>query len=41
MPAWVARNYRDIKLTSNAVGGGLINEIDEDTLKNATESGVF
>ena len=37
IPAWVARNYREIKLIENTVRGGLIDEDDAETLKNATE----
>src|SRR3989344_3149448 len=36
IPAWFTKQYRNIKIIETAVGGGLLSEDDEETLKNAT-----
>ena len=41
IPAWFIRQYRDIKLIHNSTGQGLINEDDNQVLKNATHGGVL
>ncbi|MFA6405036.1 MAG: hypothetical protein WCW03_03490 [Candidatus Paceibacterota bacterium] len=41
IPAWFIKQYREIKLIQNSTGTGLVNENDEEVLKNATESDVL
>jgi hypothetical protein len=39
IPAWFARQYRGIKVIEASTKGGLLEESDEETLKNATNQG--
>ena len=41
IPAWFAKQYRDIKMIQNSTGKGLMSEDDTEVLKNATESDVL
>lgn len=36
IPAWITKQYRNIKLINNSIGTGLKCENDEEVLKNAT-----
>src|SRR3989338_6435038 len=36
IPAWITRYYRNIKMIENSVGSGLLNDNDEEVLKNIT-----
>lgn len=37
MPAWFTKQYRDIKLIQTSTGKGLMDENDDEVLKNATQ----
>jgi len=36
IPAWITKQYRDLKIINNSTGKGLENENDDEILKNAT-----
>jgi len=38
IPAWFIKQYRNIKMIENSTGKGLLNDNDEEILKNATHS---
>jgi hypothetical protein len=40
IPAWKTRQYRDIKLIETAPTGGVLNDDEDEELKNATNGGV-
>ena len=37
IPAWFIKKYRNIKIIENSTGSGLLNDNDEEVLKNATQ----
>ena len=39
IPAWFTRQCRNIRLVETSAKGGLLEENDEETLKNATKQG--
>ena len=41
IPAWFIKQYREIKMIQSSTGAGLLNEDDDEVLKNATESDAF
>ncbi|MFA6273594.1 MAG: hypothetical protein WC662_00335 [Candidatus Paceibacterota bacterium] len=41
IPAWFIKQYRNIKMIENSTGGGLLNDNDEEVLKNATQGDDF
>ena len=41
IPAWFIKQYRDIKMIENSAGKGLLNDNDEEALKNTTQSDVL
>jgi hypothetical protein len=41
IPAWFIKQYRDISMIENSTGKGLLNDNDEETLKNTTKSDVL
>lgn len=36
IPAWITKQYRNLKIINNSTGNGLKNENDDEILKNAT-----
>lgn len=36
IPAWITKQYRDLKIINNSTGKGLKEENDDEILKNAT-----
>ena len=36
IPAWITKQYRDLKIINNSIGKGLKDENDDEVLKNAT-----
>jgi len=41
IPAWFIKQYREIKIIGNSTGNGLLNDNDEEVLKNATRGDGF
>lgn len=41
IPAWFVKQYREIKIIQSSTGAGLMNEDDNEVLKNATHSDVL
>lgn len=41
IPAWITRQYRNMKIINNSTGSGLKSENDDEVLKNATHGDGF
>ena len=41
IPAWFIRQYREIRMIQNSTGAGLLNESEDEVLKNATRSDIL